>query len=354
MSIPPAPIAAMPDLVFLRPPITSKLALALHRAVLLTLVWQAPAEAEAADDQPPDEPQEPRTENEAAAQILFKAGRNAMESKDYDLACRKFTESNRVDPAPGTLLNLGNCEEKRGRIASSWERYTEAMNLLDEQDKRRDFARSKAESLEPRVPRLTVTLSEDTPSNTRVALNGESIEHELGAPVRLDPGQVVIVAEAAGYHRKVYEIEMSAGDNEQLSVGVTERLRTGTPAFAAPEPKDAVGTGDAPTLGYVFGGTGIVLGAAGAAFGVLTYQQYQIVADHCDVDAQLCYDAAGQDAAKTGADYELLAYVLGGAGLASLSLGTYLLLSHEDEGETRGARVALSLVPGGLSVSGGF
>ena len=61
--------------------------------------------------------------NAAAAEALFNQAHAAMSAHDYDTACQRFAESNRLDPAVGTLLNLGVCEAARGRVATAWELF---------------------------------------------------------------------------------------------------------------------------------------------------------------------------------------------------------------------------------------
>jgi hypothetical protein len=47
----------------------------------------------------------------AAAEVLFRRGREAMEAKRYADALPSFAESQRLDPGAGTLMNLATCEE---------------------------------------------------------------------------------------------------------------------------------------------------------------------------------------------------------------------------------------------------
>jgi hypothetical protein len=291
---------------------------------------------------------EPRRKNETAAQVLFDAGRRAMERGEYDLACQKFSESQRLQRAVGTLLNLGRCEEERGNIASAWRRYTEAVDLLEAGDRRLGFARAKVEELEPDIPRLTVDLARQAPSDTRVTRNGVPIAKELGSSARLDPGRFVIVAEASGHERRVYHVDLGPGDNERLSVGVGEPLpRARTPDATVQPTPDSGGS----TLGYVLLGSGIAAGAAGVTFGALTFDEYQTVREHCDLETSQCFDSTGQEAASAGATYEKLAYLLGGTGLVSLSIGSVLLLS-DDEAEARERTAKVSVVLGGPATKG--
>ena len=278
--------------------------------------------------------------NASAAQVLFDAGRRAMERNQHELACQKFYESQRLQAAVGTLLNLGHCEEQRGNLASAWRRYADALDLMEEGDRRQEFAQKKTEALEPRIPRLTVVLEPTAPPNVRVTRDGRSISRELGAPVRLDPGRFVVVAEAAGHETRVFEVALRPGDNQRLRVGVGQRIAPNS-AQGAPDRRNT--RSGKSTLGYVFLGSGIAAGAAGATFGALTYDEYQTVRDHCDLETSRCFDPTGQKAASTGATYEKLAYILGGTSLVSLSVGSILLLS-DDDSDARERTATVSLV----------
>jgi hypothetical protein len=56
----------------------------------------------------------------AGAEALFEAGREALDKGDYEVACQRFEESNRLESAAGTILNLANCREQLGQLASAW------------------------------------------------------------------------------------------------------------------------------------------------------------------------------------------------------------------------------------------
>src|SRR5690606_6144737 len=85
--------------------------------------------------------------NVAAAEALFESGHEAMSGGDYDTACARFAESNRLDPAVGSLLNLAICEEKRGRLATAWQLYKRVMSELAAGDDRYPIAQRRASAL---------------------------------------------------------------------------------------------------------------------------------------------------------------------------------------------------------------
>src|SRR5580704_6931738 len=72
----------------------------------------------------------------AAAEVLFRQAREKIVAGDYGGACPLFKESLRLDPAPGTLLNLAECEERIGRLASAWEHFERLERGLPGTDER--------------------------------------------------------------------------------------------------------------------------------------------------------------------------------------------------------------------------
>src|SRR5262249_39232692 len=60
--------------------------------------------------------QSPSSSSDArvAAEGLFDAGRKLMADGRFAEACEKFRKSEELDPAGGTLLNLGGCYERTG------------------------------------------------------------------------------------------------------------------------------------------------------------------------------------------------------------------------------------------------
>jgi hypothetical protein len=275
-------------------------------------------------------------QNKAAADVLFEAGRRAAAEGDYATACRKFDESNRMEPAVGTLLNLGNCEERQGHWATSWLRYTEALTKLPRDDKRHIFAKGKAAELEPRIPRLIIELAADAPATTTVSRNGEKVDQAIGASVRLDPGKYTIRVEAPSHQPATYEVVLFEGDEEHLTVTPGDRIEKPRPPVVPPETASDTQAAGRRRLGYIFGGAGAAAGLAGLTFGGLTFREYLVVQDHCDHSSSgyRCRDTTGDDAFKSGSTYELIGYGLGAVGLISMGVGAYFLFVDAPAGKT--------------------
>src|SRR4051812_39657412 len=95
-------------------------------------------------------------DSSAAAEALFNDAREAMARKDFDVACRKFRESDRLDPALGTRINLANCEEQRGQLATAWALFRQVQEKLPPTDARAPIARDRIAKLDARVPHLII------------------------------------------------------------------------------------------------------------------------------------------------------------------------------------------------------
>src|SRR5262245_37669831 len=81
-------------------------------------------------------PKAARAQASPAAEALFRSGREALDHGDYERACKQLRESDRIEPAVGTELNLATCEEKRGNIATAWQLYRAAVDKLPQADER--------------------------------------------------------------------------------------------------------------------------------------------------------------------------------------------------------------------------
>jgi serine/threonine-protein kinase len=179
-------------------------------------------------------------ENKAAAEALFDEGRALMDKGDIAGACRKFEESDRLDPAPGTLLNLASCYERLGKVASAWATYRSAAPMARErgQAEREKFARQRAAELEPRLPRLRVTVPEQSRvEGLTIVRDGKDLAASLwGQALPVDPGTVEVTASARGREPWSGRAELKEGKTDELVVPLLKSLPPGAEPTAAPAP----------------------------------------------------------------------------------------------------------------------
>jgi hypothetical protein len=214
-------------------------------------------------------PTAPTSSTETAAEAAFTAGRALMREGRYEEACKKLETSNSLDPAVGTLLNLGECFERSGRNASAWVRYREAagMALRANQREREQIARDKAAELEPLLCHVIVHAPK---GDLVVRRDGQTIDPSaLDLPVPVDPGAHVVDGTIDGQVVVRQDVVVRAPEAGQPCKDVVVTL----PATAIPPRKQAA-TAPAADPGWYSTGRGVALGAfglgvAGAAIGTV-------------------------------------------------------------------------------------
>src|SRR5262249_9160826 len=99
--------------------------------------------------------------DQAAAEVLFNEATKLEAQGKLDEACPKFVESQRLDPTPGTLLNIGDCYEKAGKTATSYGAFIDAeATARSGGDKlRQQEALRRAKLLEPKLSMLAIRVS---------------------------------------------------------------------------------------------------------------------------------------------------------------------------------------------------
>jgi hypothetical protein len=216
--------------------------------------------------------------------VLFRQGREAMKKGDLATACPKFAESQRLDPAAGTLVNLAQCEEKQGKLAAAWQHWREAAEQLPAGDERLVIAKQRIQALDKRVPKLVVKLGAGAPADTKVTRDGVELgAASLDTALPVDPGEHVVVAVAPGRSAREIKVEVGEGKTETVVVEPGEvaaaagaaapgsqdaRSDAALGAKGSPPAKEAPrsGGGATRTAGWVIAGLGVVGLGVGTVF----------------------------------------------------------------------------------------
>jgi hypothetical protein len=269
-----------------------------------------------------------RAQGEAAGDALFNEARARMERGDYETACAQLRESDRLDPAPGTKLNLAACEEKRGRLATAWALYRIVAEQLPAADERVPIARRAADALGPRLPYLTVVRAPGAPPATSVSRDGVAVaEAALGVELPADPGATTIRVTAPGHAPRELVVTLAEAERRLVEVLPGEPL---APRVPAPPPPPAAATeangSGARTAGLVMGAVGIVATVAGVATAIAAYDRQEVNHAHCSEERNAC-DQEGADAADAGRVLVAVSAVSFGVGVVGLGAGATLLLT---------------------------
>ncbi len=217
----------------------------------------------------------------AAAEALFRDGRNLIKHGKLEAGCDKLDASEKLESSVGTLLNLGDCREKLGKIASAWAAFRKAEDLAkrDGHDKKRQReANRRADKLEPDLARITVQVGPKSKSEGLVIKRDDTVvDPDLwGTAIVVDPGSHVVIAEAPGFRPWRTAVSVGKGGKRWVVVPTLERVPAPPPPVAAapppePQPQRVVVQPAAPreiTVHPTWSatrGVAVALGIAGAA-----------------------------------------------------------------------------------------
>ncbi len=310
--------------------------------------------------------------DKAAAETLFEEGRKLMADGRHAEACPKFASSQKLDPGLGTLLNLGNCYELTGKLASAWAQFREAASLASASSdtRRAEVAQKRASDLEPRLARVTIAVPAMSPANLEVELDGVAYDRAVtNVAMPIDPGAHEISVKAPGHAAWTTRLQVPE-EAAQLTVEVpalqplttrTEGGTSPTPAVASRPvvaPPDA-GTGalrwsGQRTAALISGGLGLVAAGCSVVFGLRARADWNDAQTRCP--GGLCASQRDVDLGDDARTKANVATVLGGLGLAGIAAGAVLWITAPS-GTGRAGYVGLGAGPGastGLSVQGGF
>jgi hypothetical protein len=279
----------------------------------------------------------------AAAERLFREGIRLRDDGDFAAACPKFADSFAQDPAPGTLVNLGDCEVRIGKLMAAIEHYKLAVSGFPKGDKRRELVAQKATAVEPKLAHLTVRVAPTVPDNARITRGGAPFERNSGGvAITVDPGKITLVVSANARQDATYDVELAEGQSKEVVVDIGAPAVVSAPATPRGPASDRP-TPDRPasdkassatsgsarplrTAGFIVGGVGIVGLGVGAVTGILATAKASTVRDHCDTTTYVC-DSQGVDAAHSGntfATVSTVTLIAGGALLAGGAAMIYL------------------------------
>jgi hypothetical protein len=275
-----------------------------------------------------------------AAEALFDEARALIAQKRYAEACPKLAESQRLDPAGGTLLNLADCHEHEGKTASAWTEFKDALYLSrDSRPDRVKIAEEHIKTLEAKLARLTLRVAPDARvSGLTLSVDGAPRQDAAwGSAIPIDPGEHRVTASAPG--RAAWETKVTIADAEQRAIDVPKLAETappqatpvpnqGTPAAATPQGEAAKPVPPeprkVPVAAYAVTGAGIVALGVGAVFGVRAITK-NASNDACGPDT--CTSSAGQEQNDDARHSALVADIAVGAGLVATGVGVWWILS---------------------------
>lgn len=174
----------------------------------------------------------------ATAQALFDRGKKLMREGKLSEACSALEESQRIEARSGTALNLADCYERSGRLASAWSTFLEAATLAKTTGNtaREHGARERATALAPRLSNLVINApSAASTPGLEIKRDGKLVgSAQLGLPLPADAGKHTVAAEAPG--RKPWQSEVTVQSGASTATVTVPDLETDRAAAAAAAP----------------------------------------------------------------------------------------------------------------------
>lgn len=279
----------------------------------------------------------------ADAERLFNRGLTDMQAGRFETGCLALSESYRIDPRPGALFTLAECEAKRGRIATAVARYSDYLALFSrlspdakaKQRGREKIAAAKTAQLTPEIPELTLSLPPDAPRGTVVKRDDAVLsEATFGVALTIDPGAYVVTTQAPGGPVTELRLTIEKGEKRQITLqvkGGPREISSAVPSASAPPPvppalstSPDTGSSGRRTGAFVAGGVGIAGLVLGGVMGGLALGAKGNVDDHC---LKLVCDAEGFRAVTRGRTFALVSSIGIGVGVAGVGAAAILFLT---------------------------
>jgi hypothetical protein len=291
-------------------------------------------------------PAAPVDDNAKRADALFQEAQALLDKGKAHEACGLFAESEALDPAIGTLLNLASCHAEEGKTATARAELAEAAKMAADRTprdrKREEFALARMAELDRRMAYVRLAIPPAAGVGA-VKLDGRDLDRAAWeAPIPVDPGDHTFELSGPGKKARTLAVTVAHHPGTQpLAVGELESEGGPAPLADADPARGRRIAGIA--LGSA-GGAGVVVGAV---FGALAIAKKNAEGAHCDGGFCDAEGLASDRAAHSAATVSTVAFA---AGLAVAAAGTVLILTATRPAAPASAawiRIAPSIGPGG-------
>jgi len=278
----------------------------------------------------------------AAARQWFKEADAAEKKKDYEGALGLFKKAAQVKETPQLLLRIGGCQDKLGDFAGalrSYERAQEKAGLAGaDKAKVEEAANEVIEGVRGKVAILTIA-SKESYKDLSVKLDGAPAA--AGDKVPLNPGGHKVTAEATGRRPFEESFTVMARDTKTVTIELAaEPGAAGAPAGAGaagagppsggldrPVTSGSAGPGVLPIVLLAGGGAAV---AGGVVLFVVSLVKDGKIDDLCHGDRNTCPKSRQSEIesdVSTVNTFQVVAGIVGGAGLVAAGVGAALLIA---------------------------
>lgn len=299
----------------------------------------------------------------AQAEVLFRQGRELMAAGKTAEACNAFAESQKLEPAVTTLLNLAGCREKNGQLATAWglfldaERQTRSATAASERQLH-DVAQKRAAGIEPKVSKLEIDVPDGSKlDGLEVKRGDERIDSAMwNRALPVDGGTYTITATAQGFQPWSTQLTISSEkDSKKLEIpklqpapkqAVPATTTTTTPAPAQPTAVEPSPAKPSRTVPLAIGAGAVVLLGGAVVFDLLGDSNYN------DAKAEMTSQSRRDSLYDSANSKRSVAIGLGVAGVAAGGVAVWMFLRGGHDQPER----SVQIVPtsNGLAITGSY
>jgi hypothetical protein len=304
----------------------------------------------------------------AQAEVLFRQGRDLMVAGKLAEACSAFEESQKLEPAVTTLLNLASCREQLGQLATAWGLFLDVVRQTRSAgdattQKFHDVAQARAQKVEPRISRLTINVPlHNQFEGLEITRGAERVDAGLwNRALPIDGGTYPITAHAPGANLWSTQVTV-ASENDTKTVEIPD-LRNlpgdlGKLAVPSSPPVMTTVTDSAPAsprasrniVPLVVGAGGLALLGSGLGFELWAESRYDAAKSEMTSQARRdsLYDSANTRRHVAGA------LVVSGIAAGGAAVWLYLRDRNPEHSARTDASVKVVPTSTGLAVLGQF
>jgi hypothetical protein len=312
----------------------------------------------------------PSAADKAKAKRAFERGQKLYEKAKLAEAIAAFQESYDAVPDPKALLMVARVQRDNGELLKARASYRKGQDAAEAEGQTHratlDTIEQELRELDGVLGFINIELSH-APSGTRVSIDGDDVTSQLGNPIRVEPGPLVVTATAPGGSEKSENATVKAGETASITIAFgwsgksDEELAEVSPdGEQAPPPEKKVepdpktDSNTKKTLTWVAGGVGLVGIAVFATFGSLSESKFNHLKDSCPQDNCNQSLESGKNTGKTFQTVANVGLVAGGVGLAT-ALTLFVLGSPSKAASgDQTARAKLEVGLGRVALSGSF
>lgn len=258
----------------------------------------------------------PSQKDKMAARAAHMKGKKLSTQKKHDDAIEQFREADRLDPKPQYKLDLARALIETSSLVEASGLLAEAQESKAPADRQVANAAKQLETkLTPRIPTLTVSVKGPDASLVKLTIDRDSAT--IDEPIKLDPGQYEVRAEADGYTAAKKTVTLKEGEkkNLPLSLSVDPTIAKTEEGEGEEEGEKGGGGNMIPAvIAFGVGGAGVALGTI---FGIVAFSKTSAIEEACG--GKICPPAAESDiaAAQAYGNVSTAMFVIGGAGVAT-------------------------------------